>query len=208
MGASPGDLIVLISEMRETVLCDALANLRLHMGRTLELIDPAGIERCWIVDFPLFEWNDREHRWDPAHHPFTSPVPEDISRLDTDPGTVRALAYDLALNGEEIGGGSIRIHREDIQKKVFNAIGISPDQAREKFGFLLDALKMGAPPHGGIAFGLDRIMMILCGETSIRDVIAFPKTQTGLCPMTAAPSPVDEEQLREIFIKTDIDTEV
>ncbi len=206
MNAHADDLILLVADKNIKPIIDSLSNLRLHLGKELDLIDENAVKLCWIVDFPLLEWNEREHRWDPAHHPFTSPVPDDVNLLDSEPGKVRALAYDLALNGEEIGGGSIRIHSEEVQQKVFSVIGITPEKAREKFGFLLDALRMGAPPHGGIAFGFDRIMMILCGEESIRDVIAFPKTQTGLCPMTSAPSPVDEKQLKELFIKTTIDT--
>lgn len=201
MNAVPNDLILLVADKDERNICDALSNLRLHLGKELGLIKQDQVKLCWIVDFPLLEWNDKEGRWDPAHHPFTSPVPEDIPLLDTDPGKVRAIAYDLVLNGEEIGGGSIRIHQEEVQEKVFKVIGITPEKAKEKFGFLLEALRMGAPPHGGIAFGFDRIMMILCGEESIRDVIAFPKTQSGICPMTGAPSAVDEQQLRELYIK-------
>ena len=139
------------------------------------------------------------------HHPFTSPVPKDIPLLETAPEKTRALAYDLVLNGEEIGGGSIRIHRRDVQEKVFRAIGISPEEGQKRFGFLLEALSFGAPPHGGIAFGFDRILMILLGEQSIREVIPFPKTQSGLCPLTGAPSDVDDGQLRELYIKTLID---
>jgi aspartyl-tRNA synthetase len=205
MEAAPGDLILLVADMKESVIRDALANLRLRLGKELDLIDESAINLCWIVDFPMFEWNETEERWDPAHHPFTSPVPEDIPLLETEPGKARAIAYDLVLNGEEIGGGSIRIHREEVQEKVFRSIGITPEQARQKFGFLLDALKLGAPPHGGIAFGLDRIIMILCGEDSIRDVIAFPKTQTGVCPMTSAPSPVDDQQYKDLHIKSAVE---
>jgi aspartyl-tRNA synthetase len=199
-GARAGDLILLISD-KAKVAATAMGQLRLWLGRELGLIDPDALEFAWIVDFPLFEFDEKEKRWSPAHHPFTSPVPEDVPYLESDPERVRARAYDLSLNGEEIAGGSIRIHSSDVQEKVFKAIGISPEQAREKFGFLLEALSFGAPPHGGIAFGVDRLMMILMKRDSIRDVIPFPKTQTGLCLLTQAPSDVAEQQLRELHIK-------
>ncbi|MBN1900172.1 aspartate--tRNA ligase, partial [Candidatus Sumerlaeota bacterium] len=185
--ARAGDLIMIVSD-KEKVAATVMGQLRLWLGNELALIDPDALEFAWIVDFPLLEYDDREKRWSPAHHPFTSPMPEDIPLLETDPGKVRARAYDLALNGEEIAGGSIRIHSSDVQEKAFKAIGITSEQAMAKFGFLLEALSFGAPPHGGIAFGVDRLMMILMKRDSIRDVIPFPKTQTGLCLMTHAPS--------------------
>jgi len=200
LGAAAGDLILIVAD-KPKVAAESLGQLRLWLGRALNLINPDALEFAWIVDFPLFEWNENERRWDSAHHPFTSPMPEDIPLLETAPEKVRARAYDLTLNGEEIGGGSIRIHRSDVQETVFKAIGIGEKEARHRFGFLLEALSYGAPPHGGIAFGLDRIMMILMKRDSIRDVIPFPKTQAGLCLMTGAPSDVTDEQLRDVHIQ-------
>ncbi len=199
--AKTGDLILLVADKPE-VAAESMGQLRLWLGRELNLINQDAIELAWIVDFPLFEYDAKEKRWSPTHHPFTSPLPEDIDLIENDPASVRARAYDIVLNGEEIGGGSIRIHRSDVQEKVFRAIGIGPEEAKAKFGFLLEALSYGAPPHGGIAFGVDRIMMILMKLDSIRDVIPFPKTQTGLCLLTDAPSEVDARQLRELHIKT------
>ncbi|MDP4620911.1 MAG: aspartate--tRNA ligase, partial [Thermoleophilia bacterium] len=158
----------------------------------------------WVEDFPLVGWNADEKRWDPLHHPFTAPHPEDIDRIAGDTGSVRSLAYDVVLNGLEIGGGSIRIHDQAVQAAVFDAIGIGPDDAQERFGFLLTALRLGAPPHGGIALGLDRLVMLLAGEKSIRDVIAFPKTATGADPLTGAPAGVDDHQLRELAVRSTV----
>jgi aspartyl-tRNA synthetase len=156
---------------------------------------------AWVVDFPLFEWNEDEKRYDPMHHPFTSPLEEDIPLLDTNPGSVRARAYDLVLNGSEIAGGSIRIHDPGLQAKIFKLLNLSDEEARSRFGFFLEALEYGTPPHGGLAFGLDRIVAILAGESSIRDVIAFPKTAAAVDLMADAPSTVDERQLRELHIR-------
>jgi aspartyl-tRNA synthetase len=161
----------------------------------------------WVTNFPLFEWNPDEKRWDSMHHPFTSAVPEDIPFLETDPGRVRARAYDLALNGSEIAGGSIRIHRPDVQRHVFRLLGISDEQASARFGFFLEALEYGTPPHGGIAFGLDRIVALLCGESSIREVMAFPKTAQAVDLMSGAPSVVDDRQLGDLYIRTIPDEE-
>jgi aspartyl-tRNA synthetase len=178
-----------------------LGALRLSLGKRLDLIDEAKFNVLWVLDFPLLEFDPDEKRWVAMHHPFTAPMDEDVPKLESDPGSVRAKAYDMVLNGSEIGGGSIRIHRQDVQSRMFSLLGISKDDADAKFGFLLEALQYGAPPHGGIAFGLDRLVMLLVGAESIRDVIAFPKTQKAVCPMTNAPSPVDDKQLRELSIR-------
>ncbi len=195
-----GDLVVFCAD-KPKVVNDALGNLREFLGAKLNLIDPKQLNFVWVLDFPMFDYDEAEKRYVAVHHPFTSAKPEDLSVIDSEPLKAKANAYDLVLNGNEIGGGSIRIHSMDIQKKVFNLLGIGDEEAREKFGFLLDALDYGAPPHGGIAFGLDRIVMLLTGTDSIRDVIAFPKTQKAVCPMTEAPSEVAAKQLFELGIK-------
>ncbi|MGA6993227.1 MAG: aspartate--tRNA ligase [Candidatus Deferrimicrobiaceae bacterium] len=199
-GARPGDLILLVADEYLTA-CDSLARLRLHVGEKAGLIDRSRHVFLWVTDFPLLEWDPEERRYVAMHHPFTAPLDEDLALLDTEPGKARAKAYDLVLNGAEIGGGSIRIHRRDVQSKMFELLSIGPEEASGKFGFLLEALEYGAPPHGGIAFGLDRLAMILSGAKSLRDVIAFPKTQKATCLMTDAPSPVDPKQLRELHIR-------
>jgi aspartyl-tRNA synthetase len=199
-GARPGDLILIVAD-EYLIACDSLARLRLHIGEKAGLIDRSRHVFLWVTDFPLLEWDPEERRYVAMHHPFTAPLDEDIPLLDTDPGKARAKAYDLVLNGAEIGGGSIRIHRRDVQSKMFELLSIGPAEASRKFGFLLEALEYGAPPHGGIAFGLDRLAMILTETKSLRDVIAFPKTQKATCLMTDAPSPVDPKQLRELHIR-------
>jgi aspartyl-tRNA synthetase len=200
LDAQPGDLLLFGAD-KPAIANEALGRLRGHLGNKLGLTDPNSYKFAWVTDFPLLEWDGEERRHVAVHHPFTAPLDEDIPLLDTEPGKARAKAYDLVLNGSEIGGGSIRIHDQAVQSRMFNLLGIGEEEARQKFGFLLDALEYGAPPHGGIAFGLDRIMMILTGAGSIRDVIAFPKTQKATCLMSEAPGPVDEKQLRELGIR-------
>ncbi len=200
-GAGQGDLLLFQGGAADAV-ASSLGTMRLVIARKENLLNPGEFRFVWVTDFPLFEWNPEESRWDSVHHPFTSPMPEDVARLETDPGRVRARAYDLALNGSEIAGGSIRIHRPDVQRQVFRLLGISDEQANARFGFFLEALEYGTPPHGGIAFGLDRIAALLCGESSIREVMAFPKTAQAVDLMAGAPSSVDARQLRELHIRT------
>ena len=198
-GAQDNDLIFFGADTHK-VVCDALGALRLKIGQDLKLVE-AGWRPLWVVDFPMFEYDPDAKRWAAMHHPFTAPKVDDPAALSADPGKAVAKAYDMVLNGSEIGGGSVRIHRADMQSVVFGLLGIDAEEAKRKFGFLLDALKFGAPPHGGIAFGLDRLVMLMSGADSIRDVIAFPKTQTAACPLTDAPTPVSEQQLRELSIR-------
>ena len=198
-GAKDGDLIFFGADTAK-VVSDALGALRLKVGQDLKMVEP-GWRPLWIVDFPMFEWDAETRRWQAVHHPFTSPVNLDPTALSASPGEATAKAYDMVLNGSEIGGGSVRIYNQELQSAVFELLGISPEEARIKFGFLLDALKYGAPPHGGIAFGLDRLAMLMAGAESIRDVIAFPKTQTAADPLTDAPTEVTEQQLREVHIR-------
>ena len=200
--AEEGDLIMFVAD-KPAVVAAALGNLRLEMAKRLNLIDPDKLAFLWVVDFPMFEYDEENKRYVAMHHPFTSPRDQDLHLLDNgNLGDIRAKAYDLVLNGTEIGGGSIRIYRRDIQEKIFKAIGLTDDEAKQKFGFLLDAFEYGTPPHGGIAFGLDRLIMLMAQRSSIRDVIAFPKTQSATCVMTQAPSEVAEKQLQELHIRT------
>jgi len=198
--AKPGDLILLISGTWQKALT-ILGTLRLEMAQRLHLIPEGKWNFLWVTDFPLLEFSEEEKRFVAVHHPFTAPKPEDVPLLETDPGKARARAYDLVLNGNEIAGGSIRIHTQDVQSKMFGLMGIDTEEAQRKFGFLLDAFKYGAPPHGGIAFGFDRIIMLMTGSKSIREVIAFPKTASGMSLMDEAPSAVDQKQLDELHIK-------
>jgi aspartyl-tRNA synthetase len=202
-GANDGDVIFFGADKKK-IVWDSLGALRLKIGRS-EFGKKAGLftegwKALWVIDFPMFEWSDEENRWMACHHPFTCPKPEDVDKLQSDPEHCYAQAYDMVLNGWEIGGGSIRIHKEDVQEKVFSALKITPEEAEQKFGFLLNALKFGAPPHGGMAFGFDRMVMLMLKRDSIRDVIAFPKVQNAGEPMSGCPETVEEKQLRELSI--------
>jgi len=203
MGGEPGDLLLFVAD-QPTVVADALGNLRVHLGERLELLPRETLAFVWVVDFPLLEYNEEGRRYVAKHHPFTAPRDEDLPLLQTDPARVRAKAYDLVLNGRELGGGSIRIHHREMQELVFQVLGMSKAEAYAQFGFLMEAMELGAPPHGGIALGLDRLIMLLTGVPSIRDTIAFPKTQKATCLMTNAPSRVDENQLKELHLRLNL----
>ena len=202
-GAKDGDLLLFVAD-RDKVTSPALAALRSRLGRELELYDPRDLHCAWVLDFPLVGWNEDEQRWEAEHHPFCSVMPEDVPLLETEPGRVRAQSYDLVVNGYEAASGSIRIHDPQVQQTIFDLIGVDAEQAERRFGFLLEALRYGAPPHGGIALGLDRWVMLFAGNDNIRDVIAFPKTQKATDLLSGAPSAVDEKQLRELHIKVDV----
>ncbi len=204
-GAKPGDIMFFVAD-RQKVVADALGNLRLHLGKKLDLIDQSRYNFLWIVDYPLFEWNEDENRYEPYHHLFTGATDETQLLLDTDPGKVQSQHYDLVCNGYEICSGSVRIHRSDIQQKIFDILNITPEDVKNRFGYFIDALAYGTPPHAGIAPGLDRIVMLMRNEENIREVIAFPKSQQGLCPLTHAPSVVTEDQLEELSIRVDADS--
>ncbi|HSJ11327.1 MAG TPA: amino acid--tRNA ligase-related protein, partial [Gillisia sp.] len=202
-GATPGDLILVMGGDANPTRTQ-LSALRMHLATQLGLRDPNVFAPLWVVDFPLLEWDEETSRYHAMHHPFTSPKPEDIALLETNPGAVRANAYDLVLNGNEIGGGSIRIHDKATQAKMFDYLGFTPEQAKEQFGFLMNAFEFGAPPHGGIAFGFDRLVAILGGQETIRDFIAFPKNNNGRDVMIDAPAKLDEEQLKELHLQVKI----
>ncbi|PRR77343.1 Aspartate--tRNA ligase [Clostridium liquoris] len=203
MNAKVGDLILIVSDAKNKIVLQSLGQLRLHLAKELELLkNNKEFRFVWVTEFPLLSYNEEENRWEAEHHPFTMPMDEDIQYLDSDPGRVRAKAYDMVLNGEELGGGSIRIHVSSLQEKMFEILGFTKEKAWERFGFLLEAFKYGPPPHGGLAFGFDRMVMFLTGTENIKDVVAFPKNQNAFCPLTEAPNVVDEVQLKELGIKT------
>ena len=199
MDGQAGDLLLFAAD-KNKVVWDVLGAQRLELARQMNLLDSSEYRFVWITEFPLLEWSDEENRFKAMHHPFTMPMEEDLQYIDSDPGRVRAKAYDIVLNGTEIGGGSVRIHQDDIQEKMFEVLGFTKEKAYEQFGFLLTAFKYGVPPHAGLAYGLDRLVMLMAKQESIRDVIAFPKVKDASCLMTEAPNLVDEKQLEELGI--------
>ena len=201
-GAETGDILFFVADAKNDVVYASLGALRNEIAKRLDLIDQTKFDVLWVTDFPLLEWDEEDNRYVACHHPFTSPKDEDIELLDTDPGKAHAKAYDMVINGYEAGGGSIRIHSSELQEKMFETIGFTQEQAHERFGYFIDAFKYGTPPHGGIAYGLDRLVMLMTGTTNIRDVIAFPKVQTASCLMTDAPNVVEDKQLTELHIRT------
>jgi len=203
VGAEPGDIIFCVADTFKTT-CDALGHLRLELGRRFDLIDEDELSFLWVTEFPLLEWDDETERYYAMHHPFTCPMLEDVPLMETDPGKVRARAYDMVLNGVEVGGGSIRIHDGELQEKMFKLLNMAPEEYTEQFSGLLNAFQYGAPPHGGLAFGVDRLLMLMAKRDTIRDVIPFPKTQSAMDVMMEAPSPVADAQLHELHIKLDI----
>ncbi len=205
LGAETGDVLLIVADASNDTVLNSLGALRVHLGQRLNLIPENTFDLLWVVDFPLFEYDEEEQRYVAKHHPFTSPKLEDIDKLETAPGACRARAYDLVLNGTEVGGGSIRINDPLLQQRMFNALGLDEEPQRERFGFLLEAFQYGVPPHGGMAFGLDRLVMLMLGKESIRDVIAFPKVQNASDLMSRCPSPVEEKNLKELHIRVDLD---
>ena len=200
MDGKPGDLLLFAAD-KDKVVFDVLGNLRLELAKQLGLLKKDDFKFLWVTEFPLLEYSEEEDRYVAMHHPFTMPMDEDLPLIDTNPGAVRAKAYDIVLNGTEMGGGSVRIHQADIQAKMFEVLGFTPERANEQFGFLLEAFKYGVPPHAGLAYGFDRMIMLMVGADSIRDVIAFPKVKDASCLMTEAPTPVDPKQLEELGIE-------
>ena len=198
-----GNALLVVADKEWKRVCEVLGQLRLELARARNLVEE-GWRFLWVVDFPLLEWDEEQGRYTAVHHPFTAPKDEDLPLLETDPGAVRSRAYDLVLNGNEVGGGSIRIHNPQMQERVFQALAFTPEAARERFGFLLEALSYGTPPHGGLALGFDRLAMLLCGAKSIREVMAFPKTQRAQCLLSGAPGVVDEAQLAELQVASTV----
>ena len=206
MNGEAGDLLLFAAD-KNKVVWDVLGNLRLELAKQMELLDKNQYNFLWVTEFPLLEWSDEQNRYLAMHHPFTMPMEEDLQYIDSEPGRVRAKAYDIVLNGNEIGGGSVRIFQNDVQEKMFEVLGFTKEKAYEQFGFLLDACKYGVPPHAGLAYGLDRMVMLMAKEDSIRDVMAFPKIKDASCLMTQAPSMADNKQLEELGLKLDIQEE-